>query len=494
MSNKVHIVLDNVYAKIIGADKDTEFTIWNELSFQVEEFGQDHVTRRHLFNRKTKKTYAGLIPYVERILKEAQIDYDIVDSRIRPEENADFSLVKEIDIGGGKKIPLTARPYQEKIMNDCEPRECLQAATGAGKTFMMAGIIAKFNVKPVLVFADKMSLVSQIKEEFEKFLGTEVGIIGGGMKDIKDITICSVQSAVNEDELLKSAQMIMFDECHHLPSNTMNEVATKADNAYFRIGVSATPWRDGGDDLLIEAILSKRKPEHSINASKLIELGFLVPATIYFVPMKQVVTGKTYHTVYKKAIVENKERNESIVKIAHKMLTTRQMTTLILIQQVAHGEILQKMLFDLIPEETFTMTVTNPKTGKSQLVRVRNVEFLSGQDDAIRRKAVIQATKEKKVKILIGSTIADEGLDVPSLDCLILAGGGKSSTRAFQRIGRVLRLFKDPITGEEKKRAVCFDFQDFTPMLRRHARVREKLYLTEEKWDIKYFNPELLND
>lgn len=649
MSDKIHIIVDNVYAKIIGADKDIEHAIWNELSFLVEEFGQEHPRRRHLFNRKTKKTYTGLIPYVERILKEFGTDYEIVDSRIKPESNANFKLVDEIDIGNGQKVPLIPRPYQLDIINKCEPRECLQAATGAGKTFMMAGIIAKFNVKPVLVFADKLSLVTQIKEEFQKFLGVDIGIIGGGMRDIKDITVCSVQSAINEDELLKSAKMIMFDECmkydtkvlmedgtyekigklveeksnkkvmsynhktgkiepkqiishsktplkqnnkklmkltirkadgtletiectdnhkiwveslgkyvyardlvkgqkikaindnlmlidgiiedieyinmsneeyemtyvydigvednhnffaenvlvhncHHLPSNTMNEIARKAENAYYRIGVSATPWRDGGDDLLIEAILSKRKPENSINASKLIDLGYLVPCTIYFVPMKQVISGKNYHTVYKKAIVENEERNKAIVKIAQKMLETRNTTTLILIQHVKHGEELQKLLFKKIPEQSFTVTVKNPKTGKDQLVRVKNIEFLSGQDDALRRKAVIQATKEKKVKILIGSTIADEGLDVPSLDCLILAGGGKSSTRAFQRIGRVLRLYKDPNTGEEKKRAIVFDFVDYTPMLRRHSRVREKLYLTEERWEIKFFNPNLLKE
>lgn len=492
MNNKIHIILDNVYAKVVGATKEIEHTIWNELSFLVEEFGQDHPRRRHLFNRKTKKTYTGLVPYVERILKEEQVDYEIVDSRDIPESNADFKLVEYID--EAKKIPLGFRPYQKEIVDRCEPRECLQAATGAGKTFMMAAIISKFNVKPVLVFADKMSLVTQIKEEFEKFLGTEIGIIGGGVKDIKDITICSVQSVVNDDELLGSSKMIMFDECHHLPSNTMAEIARKAENAYYRIGVSATPWRDAGDDILIEAILSKRKPENSINASKLIDLEFLVPCSIYFVPMKQVFPGKSYHNVYKKSVVENKERNEAIIKIAHKMLTTRSMTILILIQQVKHGELLQKMLFEKIPEESFTVTVKNPKNGKEQLVRVKNVEFLSGQDDAIRRKAVIQAAKEKKVKILIGSTIADEGLDIPSLDCLILAGGGKSSTRAFQRIGRVLRLYTDPETGEKKKRAICFDFVDYTPMLRRHSRVREKLYLSEEKWEIKFFNPNLLND
>jgi superfamily II DNA or RNA helicase len=273
----------------------------------------------------------------------------------------------------------------------------------------------------------------------------------------------------------------------------MNEVAKKAFNAYYRIGVSATPWRDGGDDLLIEAVLSKRKLENSINASKLIDLGYLVPCTIYFVPMKQIFPGKSYHNLYKKAIVENKERNKAIVKIANKMCITQNKTVLILIQQVAHGEFLQQELLKLIPEESFTVKVQDPKSGKWQLVRVRNIEFLSGQDDAIRRKAVIEAAKEKKVKILIGSTIADEGLDISSLDCLILAGGGKSSTRAFQRIGRVLRLHTNP-DGTKKERAIVFDFQDYTPTLRRHARVREKLYKTEEKWDIKYFNSSLLDD
>ena len=80
------------------------------------------------------------------------------------------------------------------------------------------------------------------------------------------------------------------------------------------------------------------------------------------------------------------------------------------------------------------------------------------------------------------------------MDTLILAGGGKSSTRAFQRIGRVIRLFTDPETGKPKERAVVFDFQDYTPMLRRHSRVREQLYRTEDKWDIKMFNPRLLED
>lgn len=489
--SKIRIVLDNVYAQIEGASKDVEFAIWNELSFEVQEFNAgknqpDEPRRRHLFNRKTKKTYTGLVDYVTKILDDMEEDYEIVDTRVKHEPNADFALVKEIDIGGGKTVPLEARPYQTEIIDRATERECIQAATGAGKTFMMAGLIAKFNVKPVAVFADKLSLCTQIKEEFEKFLGRPIGIVGGGMNQKEDITVYSIQSATEDD--IKDSKMIMFDECHHLPAATMNDVARACTDAYYRIGVSATPWRDGGDDLLIEAVLRKRRPEFAINASKLIQWNYLVPATIHWVHMKQVFKGQNYHKVYEQAIMNNEDRNRAIVTIACKMRDAKKATTLILIQRVEHGQKLQELLFQKIPQQSFSMTVDDPKNGKPTLVRVKNVEFLSGQDDPLRRKAVIQAVKEKKCEILIGSTIADEGLDIPSLDTLILAGGGKSSTRAFQRIGRVLRLFAG------KTRALCFDFVDYTPMLRRHSRIREKLYKSEEEWDIKLLNPSLLDE
>lgn len=281
------------------------------------------------------------------------------------------------------------------------------------------------------------------------------------------------------------ANGVVVSNCHHIPSNTVSQVSRYCKDAYYRIGVSATPWRDAGDDLLIEATLAKRKPENNINASKLIELGYLVPCTIYFVPIKQQFKGKNYHKLYNDAIVNNDDRNKAIVKIATMVKTKKNATTLILIQRIEHGETLQRMLLEKLPLKTNIMTIEDDK-GKKTAVRVKNVEFLSGQDDAIRRKAVLQAVKEKKVDILIGSTIADEGLDVPLLDCLILAGGGKSSTRAFQRVGRVLRL------AEGKTKAIVFDFEDETPMLNRHAKVRKRLYEQEPAWEIKYLDPRML--
>ena len=618
----VQLELDNNHLQVIGLDKDEETKLRMVLSFQVQVFGapKDQVRYRFLFNRKTKKTYAGLLPYVKKFLQENDIDYVINDNRVIPKANGNFSLVKYID--KEKQIKLEMRPYQKELVDACEDREIIQAATGAGKTFMMAALIAKYNVKPVCVFADKISLCTQLRDEISKFLGVEVGLVGDGIKDYKDITIISLQSA--EEDYIKHAKLAMWDEClpyyakitmsdgsvcnigdivqnhiegmvltyntntgivepkpitgykfqhktviyiilhtnndneimctdnhkiwsvnhnryiradeinvgdivqtidtginhltntlacdtiiskssfvstsvvydietadnhnfyadhilvsncHHIPADTAVKVAGQCKEAYYRIGVSATPWRDTGDDMLIEAVLSKKKPQLFINASKLIELGYLIQPNIYFIPVTQVFKGKNYNDIYKKAIVENEHRNRIICKCCIEMYK-RNKHILILIKNIEHGENLNNKLLKIIGEKEFDVTVKNPRTDEDTTVRVKNIEFLSGKDNTLRREAVKQAVREGKCRVLIASTIADEGLDLPILDTLILAGGGKSSTRAFQRIGRVIRVY------EGKKKANVFDFTDYTPMLRRHSRERKKRYKEEPLWNI----------
>jgi superfamily II DNA or RNA helicase len=87
---------------------------------------------------------------------------------------------------------------------------------------------------------------------------------------------------------------------------------------------------------------------------------------------------------------------------------------------------------------------------------------------------------ERKLRpILIATTLADEGLDIPSLDALILGGGGKSSTRAYQRVGRVLR----PSEGKEK--AMILDFIDAAPYLDGHSQARLALYRHEQEFEVE---------
>lgn len=349
-------------------------------------------------------------------------------------------------------------------------------------------------------------------------------IIKGKVKNIKKVNKEQyVYDITVQDNHNFFANNILVSNCHHIAADTFLQVSKSAINAYYRVGVSATPWREDGADLLIEASLDKKNEKHDISASYLIDRKYLVPCNIYMVNIPEVFQGKTYDKLYKAAIVNNNKRNFIACKIALKMREMNNSTVLMLIQQVQHGRNIFKALgealerrgilkktgskdiydndknvIDVLPiYDGKRISVTDPMNGKQQLVKVCYLELLTGEDSALRRTAVIEGVKQGIVKILIGSTIADEGLDIPNLDCLILLSAGKSSTKAFQRIGRVLRNYEEKddkgnITYKKQK-AVVFDFIDNTPMLLRHSKRRIKMYKTEPAWNISKFDLDLLN-
>ena len=439
----ITIYMKNVTSKIDGLTPYLKNRILGQLSY-VEESFSNKSKRNFLFNAETCVTYTGLIPHVCSMLKIMNIEYNINDLRIKPEASGNFKILPEFD----------ARNYQQNIVDNISSREIIQCATGGGKTYMMAKVIEKYNVKPVVVIAPKVSLVNQIADEFKKFFGKNIGVCGGGINTIEDITVCTPLSI--PEDVLKNCKLIMWDEFHNAAAESIFSVGIQAESAYYRFGFSATPWRDDNKDLLLESITNKRKPHLSINASKLIKLGYLVPCSIEFLKINKIFKWNgSYNQLYKEAVLYNEERNKIIVnKIIESYKQNR--TILVLIKLIEHGKIISDMLNEIKD----------------------NVAFLSGENSNDERNEILEKVKQGKIKVLISSTIADEGLDLPILDCLILAGGGKSSTKAFQRVGRVLRLYKN------KTHALIYDFEDATPTLHKHYLFRKKLYETEPEWKI----------
>jgi len=131
---------------------------------------------------------------------------------------------------------------------------------------------------------------------------------------------------------------------------------------------------------------------------------------------------------------------------------------LILVKQIAHGKLLEK----LIPDSIFM----HGSTGKRK--RQKHLDIM--------RKGLPQIT--------IASVIFDEGIDCKPLDTLILAGGGKSPTRALQRIGRILRPYPN------KKDAIAVDFMDNCKYMQAHSSKRAGIYKTEEEFDIEVIGHE----
>jgi superfamily II DNA or RNA helicase len=395
----------------------------------------------------------------------------------------------------GTNHDFQVRDYQQEVIDKAvkQQRGIIKVATGGGKTAIGAGIIAKLGVGPFIFYVTSQDLLRQAKSELERFLNIsgmplEVGVIGGGKCDIRDINIMTIQTAVravgekfkkydDEDaekeepseevkaryaliaDLIHRAKGMICDEVQHWAAETCQVIADHSMNARFRYGLSATPWRDMGDDLLIDACFGKMIAE--INASFLIRQGILVRPTIYFVhTRKKLDEDITYQTAYKEGIVQNEERNLLIANIAQNMVQEGR-HVLILGKHIEHGELLESM--------------------------IPNSVFLNGSHSAKVRQLHIDQMRIKKAPITIATSIFDEGVDVKPLDGLILAGSGKSQTRALQRVGRVIRTFSDPISGFVKKDAYIVDFQDNMKYMQGHSKARRRIYETEPEFIIKDF-------
>lgn len=83
---------------------------------------------------------------------------------------------------------------------------------------------------------------------------------------------------------------------------------------------------------------------------------------------------------------------------------------------------------------------------------------------------LIEAMNAGELSVCTATTIADEGLDIPRLDTLIMATPSSSLGRVEQRVGRIMR----PAT--DKQAPLVFDLRDSWGPFRGGARKREGLY------------------
>jgi superfamily II DNA or RNA helicase len=88
-----------------------------------------------------------------------------------------------------------------------------------------------------------------------------------------------------------------------------------------------------------------------------------------------------------------------------------------------------------------------------------------------KRRAAIAAFREGEIKCLVATSLADEGLDLPNANVMVLVSGGRSESKTIQRTGRVLR------THGGKTHGLIYDWRDdFHPLTAKHSQVRQRLY------------------
>lgn len=255
-------------------------------------------------------------------------------------------------------------------------------------------------------------------------------------------------------EFLDTITVMIVDEAHHSKSDTWYNNLMTCENALYRIALTGSI--DKKDELLwmrmqglFGDVISR------VTNKQLIEEGHSAKPTINIIPIanpNDIDNIDEYRVAYEKGIINNNFRNKLIAKLTEKWYNEDK-GILIIVNFIDHGNNISELLDGL------------------------NVEhyFLHGEVDSEIRKQKLNDMRSGKLKVMIATSLIDEGVDISGINSLILGAGGKSLRQVLQRVGRALRKKKDDNTTQ------IYDFADMTNrFLFHHSKEREKIYREEE--------------
>lgn len=362
------------------------------------------------------------------------------------------------------------RDYQHAAMGSALrfPQGCIVMPCGSGKTVVGAAIIRAAR-QPALVLVHQLDLIAQWREKLEG-CGAPLGVFGGGHHDVQPITIATIQTLATLSreafaDLAGRFGLVILDEAHHAPAASFASVLHRLP-ARRRYGLTATPDRTDGLGKMLDFYVGPRL--FDIGTDELVTGGFLLRPEV-----RIVRTGFAYHfdsdddptpeTVEEEqahrrrraretakmmdALFADAARNALIVRLARDEVAGGH-TVLVLTGRVEHT----KQMAEALRAEGVAAEAQHAKVGKKK--RAENVE----------------QTRGGELQVLVATTIADEGLDLPRLDRVILAAPIRAAGRVTQRIGRLLR------PKEGKATPVAFDLVDDVGVLHGQARARRKVY------------------
>ncbi len=346
----------------------------------------------------------GAIHLLRQAAKQENIAFTFEDKRTLP------------DVPLAELPKLGLRDYQSagvsKLVQHTQGIVVLPC--GSGKLFLGLGAVAQLRT-PSLVLVHTSDLAEQWISNVESQLGLKAGLIGGGTTSIEPITVALVQSLIRWDRqrletLLGSFGLLILDEAHHCPSTIFREIVDASPSKY-RLGLTATPEREDGLTPLLGFFIGPEllRKGHA----DLIKAGYLAVPEIRVVntAFDYPYDGPWDYQPMLAALANDDDRNRLI---ADTIATEAQagQVCLALSGRVDHCEEIHRRLTQL---------------GIS-------TELLIGNVPRHKRKALLDKARQGELSVLVATSLADEGLDIPRLSRVFLTFPSRARGRTIQRL------------------------------------------------------------
>ncbi len=293
---------------------------------------------------------------------------------------------------------------------------------GTGKTMVATEIIraARDKAKSVVFYAPRRELVYQCSEEL--FRGEQMhGLIMAGTDQkwggIQVASFDTVWARQSKGHRLPPADVVIVDEAHLSISKTRQTIIRQhlAEGAVV-IGLTATPARGDGKGLgqIYDDMIESRSVQWFIDN------GYLVPAR-YFAPTKPDLNA---------------------IKVARGDYVVDQLGEAVDRPKLV-GDIITQWK-RLAPGKSTVVFCVNRAHSRhvcdAFLEAGVRAEHLDGETPNNERAEILKRVRSGETTVLCNVFVATYGLDIPSLECAVLARPTKNITLYHQTLGRVMRI------------------------------------------------------
>ncbi len=400
--------------------------------------------RVRLFSPGTGKIYFGLLPYVQKFLKDQGYEVQLSDDF--ETKNLDKRLTEKFvrSIERGK---FRARDYQidaiHKIISD--NRGLILSPTGSGKSFIIYSLIRYYlqkQDKKILIVVPTTGLVEQMYNDFADYgwfpdEHCHKLYAGSDKHTEKEVLISTWQSIYKLDKRYFSQfGAVVVDEAHLAKAKSLTGIMDKLHDCKYRIGLTGT--LDGTEihRLVLEGLFSVH--EQVTTTSKLIERKELSNLHIRVLVLehtkrnKMMMKGKNYQQEMEFLSTDMK-RNLFI----RNLVCATEGNILVLAQYVEKQLVpLHRMIVDQCGEE-------------------RDIYLIYGNTPTADREEVRGLVEKNNNAVIVASYgTFSTGVNIKRIHNIIFASPYKSQIKVLQSIGRGLRL------SDDKEELQLFDLAD----------------------------------
>ena len=318
---------------------------------------------------------------------------------------------------------MQLRPYQQQAIADLRlayrggaRAPLLVAATGAGKTVILAAITAGAveRGRRVLILVHRRELIRQASAKLTH-ANVNHGIIAAGFEPSDHpVQVASVQTLARRlQQQHWQPDLIVIDEAHHAIAGTWGKVISHWPDSLL-LGVTATPIRQDGRGL--GAMFTKLVLGPS--TADLMAAGYLTPLKIYAPPQVADLTGiRTRAGDY--------ANDQAAAAMTRPTVTGDAITHY---QRIAAGQ----------PAIAFCCNV-NHATTVCDAFNAASISAATLLGNTTDRDVLVGRFAAGELQVLVTVDVVSEGFDCPGAAVAILLRPTHSEGLYLQQVGRVLR-------------------------------------------------------